>query len=309
MNLTLPSGWFGTWTAGDDVALEMAMYRAYHRWMADYCGAYPEPARRRDPGRRARYRGQRSARSAAGVKSRWAWGVMVYAPVGMPLDHPGARAALRRSRRTRPCRCAAHLHGDAALCAGRAGYLGQSVAAALGGASLVRHAQHGGDDRQRGDGPLPDLAHRHAGGRARLAAVLDGAARRACRDDQSGACPNSSHKPSEYVTGGRYFQSIEIPEGAKLTNAVIDLVGDHVLMYASDYPHGESHFPEFGLAGGGLGDGQGAKAQAAMGQCHPLLRTRFSLTRLIREVYQELVREVYQELAHPVQPTASSRHG
>jgi predicted TIM-barrel fold metal-dependent hydrolase len=35
-----------------------------------------------------------------------------------------------------------------------------------------------------------------------------------------------------------------IPEGAKLTNAVIDLIGDPVLMYASDYPHGESHFPE-----------------------------------------------------------------
>ena len=41
VNLTLPSGWFGTWTAGEDVALEMAMYRAYHRWMADYCGDYP----------------------------------------------------------------------------------------------------------------------------------------------------------------------------------------------------------------------------------------------------------------------------
>ena len=40
VNLTLPSGWFGTWTAGDDVALEMAMYRGYHRWMADYCGSY-----------------------------------------------------------------------------------------------------------------------------------------------------------------------------------------------------------------------------------------------------------------------------
>ena len=35
-----------------------------------------------------------------------------------------------------------------------------------------------------------------------------------------------------------------IPEGARLTNAVADLVGDEVLMYASDYPHGESHFPE-----------------------------------------------------------------
>jgi predicted TIM-barrel fold metal-dependent hydrolase len=51
-------------------------------------------------------------------------------------------------------------------------------------------------------------------------------------------------KPSEYVTGGRYFQSIEIPEGEKLTNAVIDLVGEDVLMYASDYPHGECHFPK-----------------------------------------------------------------
>src|ERR1700737_1488202 len=42
VNLTLPSGWFGTWTAGADVVLEMAMYRAYHRWMADYCGDYPD---------------------------------------------------------------------------------------------------------------------------------------------------------------------------------------------------------------------------------------------------------------------------
>ena len=41
VNLTLPSSWFGTFTADDDVELEAAMYRAYHRWMADYCGAFP----------------------------------------------------------------------------------------------------------------------------------------------------------------------------------------------------------------------------------------------------------------------------
>jgi predicted TIM-barrel fold metal-dependent hydrolase len=51
------------------------------------------------------------------------------------------------------------------------------------------------------------------------------------------------HSPGEYVTSGRYFQSIEAPEGEKLTNAVINLIGEDVLMYASDYPHGESHFP------------------------------------------------------------------
>ena len=58
------------------------------------------------------------------------------------------------------------------------------------------------------------------------------------------ALPELRHFPSDYVMSGRYFQSIEIPEGAPLTNAVADLIGDDVLMYASDYPHGESHFPE-----------------------------------------------------------------
>jgi uncharacterized protein len=74
------------------------------------------------------------------------------------------------------------------------------------------------------------------------------------------ALPELGHKPSEYVTGGRYFQSIEIPEGARLTNTVIDLVGDHVLMYASDYPHGEKPLSQVGLAGAGLADGRRAEA-------------------------------------------------
>jgi predicted TIM-barrel fold metal-dependent hydrolase len=52
------------------------------------------------------------------------------------------------------------------------------------------------------------------------------------------------HHPSEYVMGGRYYQSIEMSEGEKVTNMVADIVGEHVLMYASDYPHGESAFPE-----------------------------------------------------------------
>jgi predicted TIM-barrel fold metal-dependent hydrolase len=41
VNLTLPSGWFGTFTVGEDVELEAAMYRAYNRWMANYCSAFP----------------------------------------------------------------------------------------------------------------------------------------------------------------------------------------------------------------------------------------------------------------------------
>src|SRR5438132_3680402 len=103
------------------------------------------------------------------------------------------------------------------------------MAAALGGASLVRHAQHGIPDRQRCHGPLPEPADRDPGGRAWLAAVLDQATRRARRDDQGGPARAEYH-PTDYVTSGRYFQSIEIPEGAPLTNAVADLLGDDVLM-------------------------------------------------------------------------------
>ena len=42
VNLMLPSGWFGCWTTIDDVGLETSVYEAYHRWMADYCAAFPE---------------------------------------------------------------------------------------------------------------------------------------------------------------------------------------------------------------------------------------------------------------------------
>jgi predicted TIM-barrel fold metal-dependent hydrolase len=33
-------------------------------------------------------------------------------------------------------------------------------------------------------------------------------------------------------------------EGPELTKMVADLLGDGILMYASDYPHGESWFPK-----------------------------------------------------------------
>jgi hypothetical protein len=57
------------------------------------------------------------------------------------------------------------------------------------------------------------------------------------------ALPQLRQTIREYVTGGRYFQSIEVAEGAALTQMVIDLLGPDILMFGSDYPHGESWFP------------------------------------------------------------------
>jgi len=51
------------------------------------------------------------------------------------------------------------------------------------------------------------------------------------------------HAPSEYLTSGRVFCTIERHEGEDLFNFVTSVLGDDVLMYASDYPHSECQFP------------------------------------------------------------------
>jgi uncharacterized protein len=241
VNLTLPSGWFGTWTSGDDVALESAMYRAYHRWMDEYCGAYPQ-----------RLGGVilAGARDVQGSleeirrwgKARWAWGLLVYAPVGTPLDHPSLEPVY----------------------AAAAEY---DLAVTLHTFTVMPPYAPGGQDTWENLWLQRSAAHPWCGMRNMAALIGSGVMDRypklrvatleaghgwlpfwMARIDEhaetiKAALPPLKKKPSDYVVGGRYFQSIEIPEGEKLTNSVIDLIGEHVLMYASDYPHGESHFP------------------------------------------------------------------
>jgi predicted TIM-barrel fold metal-dependent hydrolase len=56
--------------------------------------------------------------------------------------------------------------------------------------------------------------------------------------------PTLKHTPVEYAQMGRVFCSIDFSEGVALTKAAIDLLGDHVFMFASDYPHPETIFPD-----------------------------------------------------------------
>jgi predicted TIM-barrel fold metal-dependent hydrolase len=50
-------------------------------------------------------------------------------------------------------------------------------------------------------------------------------------------------KPSEYMTSGRFFCSIVLHEGVKMVEMVTEMLGEDILMFGSDYPHSESHFP------------------------------------------------------------------
>ncbi len=50
-------------------------------------------------------------------------------------------------------------------------------------------------------------------------------------------------KPSDYARAGRVYCAIESHEGAAMTKAVNDILGDQCLMYASDFPHPECDWP------------------------------------------------------------------
>ncbi len=48
----------------------------------------------------------------------------------------------------------------------------------------------------------------------------------------------------EYLTGGRFYCGIVLHEGEEMVQLVNQAMGDHVLMFGSDYPHAESRFPD-----------------------------------------------------------------
>ena len=270
VNLTLPSGWFGTWSFGDDVALEMAMYRAYHRWMDDYCGAYPERlggvilagARDIDGG---------LAEIRRWGKSRWAWGMMVYAPVGMPLDHPALEPFYAEAA---ALDLAVVLHTFTVMPPYAPGgqdtwdnlWLQRSaahpwcgmrnMAALIGSGVMDRYPELRVGTLEAGHGWLPFWMAR-----------LDEHA-----ETIKAALPELKQRPSEYVTERPLFPEHRDPRGrasdqrgrrsGRRRRADVRL-----RLSARREP-----FPGIGGAGDGLGDAGTAQAAIAVGQRHPVLR-------------------------------------
>jgi predicted TIM-barrel fold metal-dependent hydrolase len=226
--------------AADEVAIEIGFMRAHHRFTDDFCGKYP---------RRLKSLIVASSRAIdASVEEikRWArapWAVGIYPNLaeGLPIDHPDLE----------PIWAAAD---EAGLC-------------------VVHHSFASGYPGYRDlwDNPFIGRTASHPWGamRALSAFFCSGIMDRypnlrycilesgfgwlpfwgARMDDQSVymsyALPkNLAHKPSEYMSGGRFFASVVIHEGEKMARMVTDFLGDGVLMYSSDYPHAECRFPD-----------------------------------------------------------------
>ena len=52
------------------------------------------------------------------------------------------------------------------------------------------------------------------------------------------------HRPSDYLTSGRFFCSLDLHEGEEMYQSVVSFLGEDLLMFSTDYPHSECHFPD-----------------------------------------------------------------
>ncbi|MEA2639681.1 MAG: uncharacterized protein QOF51_1075 [Chloroflexota bacterium] len=222
-----------------DPELEMEFIRAEHRYLDHFCSAAPH--------RLKSCLTVTPVHIEASVEEIHAWGSSPWAvavhpklPLDYPLDHPDLN----------PIWAAAQEHNMAVIhhsfAAGYPGYrdlwdnpfMGRlaghpwnamrAVAAVFGSGMLDRFPYIRYGILESGFGWLPFWARR--------------------MDDQAVymgyVAENLEYKLSEYMTGGRFFAATVLHEGESMVKMVTDDLGDHVLMFGSDYPHSESRFPE-----------------------------------------------------------------
>ena len=242
VNMVLPSGGVPAFCGLDDVALEQAMYRAYHRFVADYCAPYPE---------RLTSLVLVSARDAAASvaeirrcgEEAWPVGIFPICPPELSLDDPdwepiwaAAQAydltvVIHSFTMTVPYPPGTWDTWDNVFIQRAAGHVWnaqRNMAALIGAGVLDRYPALRLTSLECGHGWLAFWASR-----------LDELAEMARH-----ALPPLARKPSEYIRGPQYFQSIQLHEGELSLRQALEALGEDTLMFATDYPHSESWFPK-----------------------------------------------------------------
>jgi len=230
----------GTPPATEEVEIEMGFIQANHRFTDDFCSKYPHRLKSLIvvTNKAIEQSVQEIKRWA---RSPWAVGIHPSLTVGFPIDHPDLH----------PIWAAANEEG---LC-------------------IVHHSFTSGYPGYRDlwDNPFIGRTASHPWGAMRAMTAFLGSGimdkypdLRFCilesgfgwlpfwaarMDDQSiymsYALPEGlAHRPSEHMASGRFFASLVIHEGERMTKMVSDFLGTDLLMYSSDYPHAESRFPE-----------------------------------------------------------------
>jgi predicted TIM-barrel fold metal-dependent hydrolase len=228
----------GVATGHEDVSVDVGMLQALHRYLDDVCGRYPDRLKSMVIAN-ARFIDESVAEIKRWAGSPWVCGVLVSLPIDYPIDHPDMD----------PIWAAAD---DAGLCvihhsfaAGYPGYrdlwdnpfIGRTashpwaamrmVSAFMGAGIMDRFPNIRLSILESGFGWLPFWTKRMEDQVVYMGYVKE----------------DLQHTMTEYMTGGRFFACIVLHEGEDMVRVVSDLMGDHMLMFGSDYPHAESRFP------------------------------------------------------------------
>ena len=221
----------------DDPEVDTEFIRANHRFLNDFCGTSPHRLKALltlD----ARFIEESVQEIKAWGSTPWAVGVWLNLPLDFPMDHPSLD----------PIWGAVEEEG---LC-------------------VVHHSFSGGYPGYRDlwQNPFMGRAASHPWGAMRAVASFIGsgimdrypsirfsilesgfgwlpfwAARMQDQMDYMGYVPELKQTMTEYMTGGRFFASIVLHEGQEMVKMVSEMMGSHLLMYSSDYPHPETRFP------------------------------------------------------------------
>jgi predicted TIM-barrel fold metal-dependent hydrolase len=225
-------------TGHTDSAVDVAFIQALNRFMDHSCSQHPERlysmifTTARD-----------IAASVAEVKAwggkKWAKGIYLDLPVDYPIDHPDLH----------PLWAAVDEHGltmcHHSFATGYPGYrdlwenpfLGRtaghpwgamrSVAAFFGSGLFDKYPNMKYAVMESGFGWLPFWAKRMEDQVVYMGYVAE----------------NLQRSMTQYMTDGRFFCSVVLHEGPDMVRMVSEILGDHILMFGSDYPHAESRFP------------------------------------------------------------------
>ena len=220
-----------------DPDLEMEFIEAHHRYLDAFCSA--DPRRLKSS---LTVTSLSVERSVAEIR-RWGdkpWVVAIHPllPLDYPLDHPDLNPIWAAAQEKGLCvihhSFASGYPGYRDLwnnpflgrCASHPWAAMRAVASFVGGGVMDRFPELRYGVLESGFGWVPFWSRR--------------------MDDQveyMGYTAELKHKISDYLTSGRFYASIELHEGSQMASMFNEILGDHILMFGSDYPHAESRFP------------------------------------------------------------------
>ena len=276
-HLMVPTGWVSV-VGLPDVALEVGLIRAWHRHAADFCGQFPERLKTMIVvSSRAVDEAVREIKQWG--TSKWAVAVIPLMAKNVPVDHPSLDpiwqaaqehdlAVVHHSLTWNPPyfpgyedlwdniflgRLASHPWGGMRF-----------MAAFIGAGILDRYPSLRMGILECGSGWLPFWGKR--------------------MDEQAvyvGGVAPLKHTPSEYMTGGRFFCSIERHEGEDMFNYVRSVLGDDVLMWAPTIPTRSASSRTPSTHPAVVEPQAGHAAQAPSGQRPPVIQADVTLSPVV----------------------------